>query len=134
MHQRNLLARIENAEKVADAALGQTFSGGCICFPTNEPPFFGFLLEEQIAAKVKCPLHGERFKQLQFRIYVAQWLREKLWKLMWIRRSEQYRKAWFAAFPQELWPAEEDMSDGPLCLKLKDGLRLSVHEPLDKAH
>ena len=54
MQQRNLLARIENAEKIADAALGQTFSGGCICFPKNEPPFFGQLSEEEIATKVKC--------------------------------------------------------------------------------
>ena len=102
--------------------------------PNRRSRNIGFLLEEQIAAKVKCPLHGERFKQLQFRIYVAKWLREKLWKLMWIRRSEQYRKAWFAAFPQELWPAEEDMSDGPLCLKLKDGSRLSMHELSEEAH
>jgi hypothetical protein len=43
MHQRNLVARIENAEKVADATLGQTFSGGCICFPKHELPFFGSL-------------------------------------------------------------------------------------------
>jgi hypothetical protein len=129
MHQRNLLARIENAERVADAALGQTFSGGCICFPRNEPPEFGWLLEEQIAAKVECPLHGDRFTPLQFHIYVAQWLREKLWKLLWTHHSEQYRKAWFASFPPELWPAQEVIPEkGPLFLKLKDGTRLSLQE------
>jgi hypothetical protein len=128
MHQRNLMARIENAEKVADAALGQTFSGGCICFPKKEQPFFGWPIEEHIAAKLKCPLHGERFKSPQFFVYVAKWLREKLPKLLWSRHSEQYRKAWFASFPPELWPAEEDETNGPLCLKLKNGTRLSVNE------
>ena len=111
MHQRNLLARIENAEKVADAALGQTFCGGCICFPKNETPFFGQLSEEEIATKVKCPLHGERFTAPRYYIYVAKWLREKLPKLLWDRHSEQYRKAWFATFPQELWPTEENGSE-----------------------
>jgi hypothetical protein len=133
MHQRNLMARIENAEKVIDATLGQTFSGGCICFPKNEPPFFNFLLEEQIAVKLKCPLHGERFKAPQFHIYVAKWLRAKQWTMLWNRHGEQYRNAWLAGFPTELWPAEEDESDGRLCLKLKDGTRLPAYEPLERA-
>lgn len=99
MHNRNLTARIENAEKVADAKLGQTFSGRCICFPKNEQPFFGLPVEEQIAAEVKCPLHGERFESKPFHVYVSKWLREKQPKLLWSRHSEQYRKAWFASFP-----------------------------------
>jgi hypothetical protein len=98
MHQRNLITRIENAERVADATLGHKFSGGCICFPKNEPPFFGFPIEEQIAARVKCPLHGDRFKTPRFHIYVAKWLREKLWPLLSSRHSEQYGKAWLASF------------------------------------
>ena len=143
MHQRNLLARIENAERVADAALGQTFSGGASAFRRTEPPFFGFPIEEQIAAKVKCPLHGERFKPIRYFVYVAKWLREKKPELLWSWHSEQYRKAWFASFPPELWPAEEVGAMGhagatrPLYLKLKDGTRLSlkdgtglsIHEP-----
>ena len=133
MYQRNLMARIEKAEQVAEAKLGQTFSGGCICFPKNEQPFFGLPIEEQIAAKVKCPLHGERFKPTQFHVYVAKWLREKLPGLLWRRPSEQYRKAWFASFPPELWPAEEDETNGPLCLKLKDGTRLPINEPSKSA-
>jgi hypothetical protein len=133
MHQRNLMARIENAERIADATLGQTFSGGCICFPKDDPPWFGWPIEEQVAARLKCPLHGERFKRSHFYIYVAQWLREKLPQLLSSRHSSQYRKAWFAGFPPELWPAEEDESDGPLCLKLKDGTKLPVCEPLERA-
>jgi hypothetical protein len=127
MHQRNLLARIENAERLADAAMGQTFSGGCICFPKDEPPFFGFPIEEQIATRVKCPLHGDRFKPLQFYVYVSAWLREKLPNLLRSRHSEQFRKAWFASFPPELWPAEEvEPENGSLYLQLKDGTKLSV--------
>ena len=130
MHQRNLIARIENAERVADATLGQTFSGGCTCFPKHEPPFFGSLIEEQMAAKIKCPLHGDRFKSPQFHVYVAKWLREKLWSLLSSRHSSQYCKAWFAGFPPGLWPAEEDETGG---LKLKDGTRVSLHEPSERA-
>lgn len=134
MHQRNLLARIESAERAADAALGQTYYGGCICFPKHEPPFFGLPIEEQIAAKLRCPLHGERFKSPQFYVYVAVWLRTTLWQLLPDRHSEQYRKAWFASFPEELWPAEAVIPEnGPPFLKLKDGTRLSIHEPLERA-
>jgi hypothetical protein len=116
MQSRNLMARIENAEKVADAKLGQTFSGSCICFPKNEQPCFAWPIEEQIAAQLKCPLHGERFKPPQFFVYVAKWLREKLPGFLWSRHSEQYRKAWFASFPSGSWPAKENETDGPLCV------------------
>jgi hypothetical protein len=51
--------RIERAELAAKAQ--SKFSAECICFPADEPPFFGLPIEEQIAAKVKCPLHGNRF-------------------------------------------------------------------------
>jgi hypothetical protein len=30
----------------------------CICFPANEHPSFGFRVELEIAARVKCPIHG----------------------------------------------------------------------------
>jgi len=51
------------------------FSAECICFPPAEPPFFGFPLEEQIAAKARCPVHGDRFAPT-FHIYVPKWRRE----------------------------------------------------------
>jgi hypothetical protein len=60
MLNRTLQNRIERAELAAKAE--HRFSAECICFPADEPPFFGFPLEEQIAARVKCPLHGDRFK------------------------------------------------------------------------
>ena len=90
---RTLLKRIEQAEQALKTQ--SVFSADCICFPEEEPPFFCFPAEEEAAAKVKCPLHGNRFKQPIFRIYVAKWRRES----ELIRRqqlSSQYQKAWFA--------------------------------------
>jgi hypothetical protein len=80
------------------------FSPDCICFPDKEPPFFCEPSEEEIAAQVKCPLHGERFKRPQFFIYVASWLRAKE-PARRERLSAQCRKAWDASFPAELNPA-----------------------------
>ena len=99
MGTRTLLKRIEQAEK---ALLAQSiFSADCICFPENEPPFFCFPSEEEIAAKVKCLLHGNRFRQPIFHIYVAKWRREGEPKRRQ-RLSPQYQKAWLASFPEEL--------------------------------
>ena len=99
-------------------------SAECICFPPNEQPFFGFPIEERIAAKVRCPLHGERFMHF-FRLYVPPWRRESERK-RWAQRSEQFRKAWLVTFPAELWPAAEEVVDGKQMLRLKDGTRLPV--------
>jgi hypothetical protein len=86
----------------------------CICFPENEPPFFGFPSEEEAAATVKCPLHGNRFKQTTFQIYVPKWRRESE-PIRRQRLSAQYQKAWLASFPPESGPAEkEETSDGRL--------------------
>ena len=99
MGTRTLLKRIEQAEK---ALLAQSiFSADCICFPENEPPFFCFPSEEEIAAKVKCPLHGNRFRQPMVHIYVAKWRREGEPKRRQ-RLSPQYQKAWLASFPEDL--------------------------------
>jgi hypothetical protein len=56
-------------------------------------------MQEQIAAEVKCPLHGDRFKTPRFHIYVAKWLREKLWRLFYSRHSEQYAQGLVCRFP-----------------------------------
>lgn len=99
MTTRSLMKRLEQAEKAA--RIQSRFSRNCICFPEKEPPFFCDPSEEEMAAQVKCPLHGERFKHPQFFIYVPSWRRAK----EPIRRqslSVQYRKAWDASFPAEI--------------------------------
>jgi len=98
---RTLLKRIEQAEEKRKGRA--IFESDCICFPEKEPPFFCFPSEEEIAAKVKCPLHGNRFKQPIFPIYVAKWRRESE-PIRRERLSSQYQKAWFASFPPESGP------------------------------
>ena len=105
MWTRSLQNRIERAEKAAKAKA--IFSHDCICFPEKEPPFISWPIEHALAAKLKCPVHGDRFKPRAL-MYVAKWLREKQAEHLWSAHSEQYRKAWFASFPPKLWPAEEE--------------------------
>ena len=128
MLNRTLQNRIERAEQAAKAQ--SKFSPACTCFPPNEPPFFGFPIEQEIAAKVKCPLHGDRFEP-EFYLYVPKWRRDNEKKVRWFRLSPQYHKAWNAGFPLDLWPAEEEESeDRTVFLKLKDGTRLLAYEPV----
>ena len=58
----------------------------CFCDPDEEP----------VAAAVKCPLHGERFKPITLHLYVGEWRR----KAEPLRRERliQYKKAWDASF------------------------------------
>jgi len=97
MLRKALVARIERAEQTAQ---GQSISvPECVCFPPQERPFFGFPIEEQIAAQVRCTLHGQRFKPLHH-LFVPKWRRESERK-RWPLRSEQYQRAWLASFPPE---------------------------------
>lgn len=71
-------------------------SSACICFPEDEQPFFCSPSEEQVADRVKCPLHGNRFRQPVPHLYVSAWLVEK----QPARRQQgsvQARKAWAAS-------------------------------------
>jgi hypothetical protein len=95
---RTLLKRIEQAEKALKAR--SIFSTECICFPENEPPFFCFPCEEEIAAKVKCPLHGNRFRQPIFHIYVAKWRRESEKNRRQRLSSQSIKKPGWPAFPR----------------------------------
>jgi hypothetical protein len=124
MGTRTFLKRIEQAEKALKTQ--SIFSPHCICFPEKERPSFGFPIEMEIAGRVKCPLHGERFTPL-FHLYVPIWLREKLWSHL-SSHSDQYRKAWCASFPPELWPAEEETENDNIFLRLKDGTRLLAYD------
>jgi hypothetical protein len=115
---RRRLDKIEQMQKGRSV-----FSPECSCFPEQEQPVVGFPIELEIAFRVKCPVHGKRFMYPRFFVYVSQWLREKLWSHL-RRHSEQYRKAWNASFPAELWPAQEELLDGQTFLRLKDGTRI----------
>lgn len=122
MNSQTLLARVERAEQLTKTKTN--FSPECICWPDNEYPFFGFDIEREIAAGVKCPVHGERATVLFQRLYLPAWRRER-GRNAWSHRSPQYQKAWKASFPPERWPAEEEESaNGEIFLRLKDGTRL----------
>ena len=104
MSKQTLIKRLEIAEEALKSL--SKFSADCICFPENEQPFFCTESEAEIAARLKCPLHGDRFKHPIFHIYVAKWRRES----EVIRRqqlSEQYRKAWAATLPLDVYSQEE---------------------------
>ena len=75
-------------------------SSACTCFPENEQPFFCSPSEEQIAARVKCPLHGNRFKQPIPHLYVSAWLVAKQ-PARRLQGSPQARKAWAASIPPD---------------------------------
>ena len=109
MGTRTLLKRIEKVEQALKTQ--SVFSPDCICFPEKEPPFFCSPSEEVAAAKVKCPLHGDRIKQPIFHIYVSSW-RADSEPGRRQRLSAQYRKAWAASFPPDFWPAEEVPPEG----------------------
>jgi predicted amidohydrolase len=117
MRTQNLQRRIERAEQAAKTQ--SKFSPDCICFPEKEAPAFSCPEEQQQAATVKCPAHGERFVPRLF-IYVAKWVREKHHVLL-ERRSEQYRRAWLASFPPALCPTEEAVVGGKRVLRLRTG-------------
>ena len=66
MSNRSVLSRIEQAE--AALKTRSFFAQDCICFPEKEQPFLCSSFEEPIAARLKCPLHGNRFKQPYFHL------------------------------------------------------------------
>jgi hypothetical protein len=106
MTKGTLTARVERVEQAAMAH--PILSADCICFPEDEQPFFCSVSEEAIAATVKCPLHGERFVQPIFHIYVPQWRRES----EPARRESlppQYRKAWVASCFEESRPLKNEL-------------------------
>jgi len=129
MLTRDLLKRIEKIERRSKeiAEAHSMYSLECICFPENEPPYFGFPIEQEIAFRVKCPLHGNRWKWTFHRLYVSKWLREAFERKR-ETLSPQHRKAWAASFPPNLWPAEEEETEEGIYLRLKDGTRLLAEE------
>jgi len=95
-------------------------SSTCICFPLSEPPRFFYPEEQEIASRVKCPIHGERFQRSEMQsyfLYASLWLLERRYQ-GYLVRSEQYRRAWEAGFPD--WPTREE-DDNNVYLVFKDG-------------
>jgi hypothetical protein len=118
--KQTLVKRIELLEQAAKEL--RPFSAECTCFPEKEPPSFNSWIEQEFASQVKCVEHGGRFEKHDYWVFVAGWKREENLRLLW-KRSAQYRKAYAASFPAELWPAErEETGDGPYW-RLKDGTR-----------
>jgi hypothetical protein len=129
MPQRSLQLRIERLERQFNnslIALGK-LSPDCICFPDHEQPGLSFPILGDVAFRVKCPLHGDRFVWPRPYLYVPKWLREKE-PILRQRLSAQYQKAWESSFPADLWPADEEQDELGLYLRLKDGTRLLAYE------
>lgn len=145
----SLTRRIERLEQAAqlDAKVRSRFDPRCICYPDGCTPWVGFPILDMIAFLVKCPLHGDRFsmRDLKPYIYAPPWMREKIYRLILNRSpsyyvfsnsprrvSEQYRKAYHASFPPDLWPGQEEQEEaeyGPRTfLRLKDGTRFQVEK------
>jgi hypothetical protein len=121
---RTLLRRIERAEVMLKAQ--SILSPDCICFPEKEQPFFGFDYEAEIAFRVKCPLHGDRF-QPRVHLFIAGWRRERE-KIRRATLGAQFHKAWEASFPSHLFPAEEETTKEGIYLRLRDGTRVLVEK------
>jgi hypothetical protein len=62
-----------------------------------------------------------------FRLFAPKWHRDRE-KLRRERLSPQFKKAWLAGFPSELWPSEEEEAEDGIYLRLKDGTRLLAQE------
>src|SRR5215469_7444574 len=102
MLTRALIKRLEKAEQVAIMkSKVELATPECICFPENEQPFFLSPSQEEAAAQIRCPLHGKRFRQPIFHIYVPQWRKDSE-SIRRQRLSPEHHKAWEASFPSDL--------------------------------
>jgi len=87
-------ARLARLELANSAQIAGHCSEACLCFPADEQPEFRWRAEAEEAARVLCPLHGQRFQKVvtrhlyqALRCYVADFNRG------WPHRSTQYQKA-----------------------------------------
>ena len=130
MNLKDRISRLERAASDTDGSRDAIFPDECICFPENEPPGITYRAEVEIAAAVRCPMHGHRFKHIAadgFSVYVPKWYRERHPAPEWPSGSPQYVKAIRASFPAEQWPAEEKYVFTPepkIILVLRDGTEI----------
>jgi hypothetical protein len=88
----------------------------CICFPdAGSSPFFLYPGIRELAFRLKCSLHGDRFQPAPAEVPGDDPPRIDLevgWT--WRHASEQYRKAWNATFQNSEWPTKEIFVQGRL--------------------
>ena len=124
MNWKNRLSKLERTKRQVAA------EKDCICFPREEPPYLGLEAEIEAAKAVRCPLHGERFKELARTIYRVIRRPAHLDRACWSWCSPQYIKAMDASFPPDRWPATEVTEpDGTRRFVLKDGTEIFRIEP-----
>jgi hypothetical protein len=116
--------RLERAEAaLRTKGLGQPLTN-CICFPdAGSSPFFLYSGIRELAFRVKCSLHGDRFRAALAEVPRDDSSRIDLevgWT--WRHASEQYRKAWNATFQNDEWPTQEISVEGRIwCLPQSAG-------------
>ena len=125
MTLKNRLRRLEKAKRLLIIA-----TEDCICFRPDEPPHLELKAEIEAARAVRCPLHGERFKNLAPTIYRVIRQPRHLDRASWSWCSAQYIKAMEASFPTDRWPAKKIVEpDGAVRFVLKDGTEIHRISP-----
>jgi hypothetical protein len=129
MDIRTRLKKLE--QTMTEQKTTREWEEACTCFPPDELPAFHWLAEVEIAAAVRCPLHGVRFHAIETPpfIYRSKWLRRTDHMTFDCSgHSPQYSKAWRAGFPPDLWPARVSFQcqSGPTeTLILRDGTEIA---------
>ena len=124
MTLKNRLSKLEQTKRQVRA------EEDCICFSPEEPPHLELQPEIEAAQAVRCPLHGERFKNMAPTIFRVIRRPAHLDRAFWSWRSAQYIKAMEASFPPDRWPAKKIVEpDGTLRFVLKDGTEVHRTAP-----
>jgi hypothetical protein len=124
MNLKNRLSKLERTKRQVTA------KADCICFPPEDPPHLELKAEIEAAKAVRCPLHGERIKNLAPTFYRVIRLPAHLDRASWSWRSAQYIKAMEASFPPDHWPATNFVEpDGTVRFVLKDGTEIHRLDP-----
>ena len=127
MNLKNRLSKLERTKRQVTA------KAECVCFLPEEPPHLELKAEIEAARAVRCPLHGERFKNLARTVYRVIGLPRHLDRASWNWRSPQYIKAMDASFPPDRWPAKKIVEpDGTVRFVLKDGNEIHRLDPPDE--
>ena len=139
--QQQRIRRLDELEQEIEriAKVASKRDPDCICFPSGSSPLVGDDFMEQISWAVKCRLHGDRYSFRGDKMYTPCWARDEMYQLVIelsptifrnspSDRAAQYQKAYLAALPPDLFPAENLEFDrcnprGPR-FRLKNGVLL----------